>query len=518
MTLLYDPTQTQTLKTSMSTNSHAAFFPQILAFVAGCSLPLAFAPVDFFPLAFIAIFLLLKTWQSATAKQAAWYGFLFGIGYFGVGISWVYISFTQFGGVHWAVSALVTASLIAFLSLYPMSIGWISNRWWNQATFVRYIVIIPALWAGMEWMRSWLLSGFPWLSLGYSQFHSPLTGFAPVLGVYGVSWLVVLSAASLFYLMHSRTIVGILSLFIGLIAIWIAGWQLQEVAWTQPVGKPLRVALIQANTPDEFKVYITERPDSMPRYLELAKQQKDVDLVILPETAINVFYHEAREFLFSLYGEHQDKGVDFITGVPVLRRDGSYLNGVVTIGKNIDFYYKYHLVPFGEYIPFQRLFGKIFELIDVPMSEFSWGEFKQPNLHAAGQEIGMSICFEDAFPEQIRNAMPNATILANVSNDSWFANSLAPHQHLEIARMRALELGRYLLRATNTGISAVIDTHGNIIDKTQQFKIQVLRATAQPHQGVTPFGQWGNSIILAIVACCMLLGILIKYVSRPRAV
>jgi apolipoprotein N-acyltransferase len=491
-------------------------FSQIVAFLAGCGLPLAFAPFDFFPMSFISLLLLFKTWHHATAKQAAWYGFLFGIGYFGVGISWVYISFTEFGGVHWAVSALVTAALIGFLSLYPASIGWISHRWGRKLLFIRYLLIIPALWAGMEWVRSWLLSGFPWLSLGYSQFHSPLIGFAPVLGVYGVSWLVVLSAAGLFYLLQSRSVINILSIFIGIVAIWVAGWQLQTVTWTHPVGKPLRVALIQANTPDEFKIYITERPDGMPRYLELAKQQQNVDLIILPETAINVFYHEARSFLLSLYREYQQKGVSFISGVPVLRRDGSYLNGVVTIGKDIDFYYKYHLVPFGEYIPFQRLFGKIFELIDVPMSDFSWGEFQQPNLHAAGQEIGMSICFEDAFPEQVRNAMPNATILANVSNDSWFANSLAPHQHLEIAQMRALELGRYLLRATNTGISAVIDTHGHIIDKTQQFKIQVLHATAQPHQGLTPFGKYGNSGILGITFLSLLLGMLGNFIyTRP---
>ena len=486
---------------------HALLLP-FLAFLAGACLPLAFAPFDFFPLALISLLLLLKTWQHATAKQAAWYGLLFGIGYFGVGISWVYISFTEFGGVYWIVSALVTASLILFLSLYPACIGWISNRWFKDSLFIRYLLIIPALWAIMEWIRSWLLSGFPWLSLGYSQFHSPLIGFAPVLGIYGVSWLVVFSAAGLFYLSQVRTILGVLGLFTSLVALWTAGWQLQSVSWTQPVGKPLRVALIQANTPDEFKLYITNRPDSMPRYLELAKAQKNVDLVVLPETAINVFYHEARSFLVDLYGEHQTKGVDFITGVPVLRRDGSYLNGVVTIGKDIDFYYKYHLVPFGEYIPFQHLFGKIFELIDVPMSDFSWGEFKQPNLHAAGQEIGMSICFEDAFPEQIRNAMPNATILANVSNDSWFANSLAPHQHLQIAQMRALELGRYLLRATNTGISAVIDNRGNIVDKTEQFKIQVLHSTAQPHQGMTPFGRWGHSSLLGIAIFSILLSVI----------
>lgn len=492
--------------------SHVSLLLSLLAFGAGAGLPLAFAPFDFFPLSFISLFLLLKVWQHASAKQAAWHGFMFGIGYFSVGISWVYISFTEFGGVHWAVSAFVTASLIVFLSLYPATIGWISNRWFKHPLFIRYILIIPALWAGMEWVRSWLLSGFPWLSLGYSQFHSPLIGFAPVLGIYGVSWLVVLSAAGLFYLAQLRTISGIIGVFFGIVAIWLGGWQLQAIEWTQPLGKPLRVALIQANTPEEFKVFITERPDSMPRYLELATSQQDVDLVVLPETAINVFYHEARNFLLGLYQVHQDRGVDFITGVPVLRRDGSYLNGVVTIGKSIDFYYKYHLVPFGEYIPFQRLFGKVFELIEVPMSDFSWGDFKQPNLHAAGHEIGVSICFEDAFPEQVRNAMPTASLLVNVSNDSWFANSLAPHQHLEIAQMRALELSRYLLRATNTGISAVINSRGQVTDKTKQFEVQVLRATAQPQQGVTPYGTWGNSSILAIVTLSILLGMIgLKY-------
>jgi apolipoprotein N-acyltransferase len=366
----------------------------------------------------------------------------------------------------------------------------------------------------MEWVRGWLFTGFPWLSLGYSQIDSPLNGFAPLLGVYGVSWMTVLTASLLAYAFNSLERVGHIVLV--LVGVWGGGELLAKVSWTTKVDEPLEVALVQGNISQEFKWLSGYQIPSIERYLQLSQEHYDADLIIWPETAIPIFYHDATEFLQRLAARHIAYGTHFLIGVPVMNNEGAYFNGVASIGEQPGFYYKHHLVPFGEYIPFQSYFGNLLKLFDVPLSEFSAGSARQVHLTSAGQNIGVSICYEDAFGELVRNSLPAATILVNVSNDAWFGHSIAPHQHLEIARMRALENGRYLLRATNTGISAVIDAKGQVAAQAPQFEIVVLRDKVQPFQGITPYTYFGNRLVVILLFSSLLLGGFIEHSRLVR--
>jgi apolipoprotein N-acyltransferase len=256
----------------------------------------------------------------------------------------------------------------------------------------------------------------------------------------------------------------------------------------------------------------------MQRYLRLSQTQRTAHLIIWPETAIPLFHHQAPEFLELLAEERQRYGIDFLVGIPVMETDGRYFNSVMNIDAHPNFYYKRHLVPFGEYIPFQSSLGNLLHWLNVPLSEFSAGTFQQPNLPGAQQVIGISICYEDVFGELIRTSLPQATLLVNVSNDAWFGDSIAPHQHLEIARMRALETGRYLLRATNTGISALIDAKGKVTARAPQFEIYALRGQAQPYHGTTPYVRFGNRLVITLLILCVIIGSFIHHSPHRQPV
>ena len=527
-----------------------------LALLAGAALPLAFAPFSLFPIAILSPAGLFLLWQNISPKRAFWRGLLYGVGLFGVGVSWVHVSFHQFGGLPLFGAILLTAAFVLIMALYPALLGGLLTHFFPNNTFSKSLLVLPAAWTLMEWLRGWLLTGFPWLSLGYSQIDSPLNGFAPLLGVYGVSWLTVLTAALLVYafnllispnslLMEKRennipikkssfwkklgffwknvffqkdnlffAFFATWRILLIIIVIWVSAWLLSGVSWTSTVSKPLKIALIQGNVPQEFKWLSGFQIPSMQRYLQLSQAHRDADIIIWPETAIPLFYHDIPKympgFLESLATEHIKYDSDFLIGAPVMEKDDRYFNSVVSIGKQPGFYYKHHLVPFGEYIPFQSMVGNLLKLLDIPLSAFSSGAAQQTHLKSRGEMIGVSICYEDAFGELIRNSLPEASLLVNVSNDAWFGDSIAPPQHLEIARMRALESGRYLLRATNTGISAMIDAKGQIVAQAPQFEIITLRVTAQPYQGITPYIRFGNGLVVSLLLVCMLLAMKIK--------
>ena len=489
-------------------NSPFSIPGDILALIAGCCLPLAFAPYALFPIAVLSPALLIILWQNVSPRRAFWRGLLYGVGMFGVGISWIQISFHQFGGLPFVGAIILTAGFVLLMALYPAILGWLLARWFPNHTPLKNLLVLPAAWTLMEWLRGWLFTGFPWLSLGNSQIDSPLNGFAPLLGIYGVSWVTVFTAALLVYAVNIKYIVW--RILPVLVMIWGGGWLLSGIAWTHNLGKTLEIALVQGNVPQDFKWLTEFQIPSIERYLRLSQAYREADIIIWPETAIPIFYHEMQkyvpDFLKSLNQEHTTYNTDFLVGMPVMHQDGTYYNSVMSVGSQPGIYNKRHLVPFGEYIPFQSTLGSLLKLLEVPMSEFSAGEAQQANLKSAGFPIGISICYEDAFGSLIRHSLPAATLLVNVSNDAWFGDSIAPHQHLEIARMRALESGRYLLRATNTGISAVINTKGKIIAQVPQFKIITLRATVQPYQGSTPYIRFGNGLIVSLSLFYILLG------------
>ena len=471
----------------------------IYAVCAGAVLPLAFAPFNqwFAPapvylIAVLSLAYLFYLWQTASLAQASRYGFLFGLGYFSVGVWWVYISFYYFGGLPALGAGALAAAFVLILAMYPALMGTVIRRFFPQQDH-RYLLILPSLWVIVEWIRGWLFTGFPWLSIGYSHIDSPLQGLAPVVGVYGMSFAVAYSAAALVYiwLKRPRRVLVIISVCV----IWGGSMVLSTVAFTEKQAKPLDVALIQANVSQEFKWVSRYIRPSIERYLNLSAQENDADIIIWPETAIPLFQHQAGEYLEQI----KQRDPAYLIGIPVLNENGEYFNSVMHVQGKEAFYFKHHLVPFGEYIPFYQWFDEFMKLLKVPMANFSAGAVRQPTLDVKGEKIGVSICYEDAFANRVLSSLPEASLLVNVSNDAWFGDSIAPHQHLEMARMRALESGRYLLRATNTGISAVINAQGKIIAQSPQFEVHSLRARAYPYHGSTPYVYWGDTMIISLL-------------------
>ena len=486
----------------------------VAALAAGLFLPLAFAPFDLHPLAILSLAVLFAGWRGATPRRALWRGMLYGWGMFGAGVSWIFISIHEYGQVPWGLSLFITLSFIAFLSLFPALAGWLAvtleGFWaWRRTirSELRLILIYPAVWLLVEWVRGWFLTGFPWLNLGYSQIDAPLGGLAPVLGVYGVSYATALSAALVLAALQHRE-GRILGTYVAaFVSLWLLAAVFQLWPWTQPTGRSLTVSLVQGNIAQNLKWLPAMREPTVELYSRLSRRHWDSDLIVWPETAMPMFYLQARPYLDVLAAEIGDRGPALLVGLiyldPQTRR---YYNSMVSVGAGPPaFYHKHHLVPFTEYLPFPTVLGGLVDWMQVPMSDFSAGDPDQPPLELAGEQVAVSICFEDAFGEEIIRALPAATLLVNVSNDAWFAGSVAPAQHLQIARMRALETGRFLLRATNTGLTAVVDPRGDVQALAPPFQEHVLRATVESRTGATPYVRLGNTPV--VMASLLLLAV-----------
>lgn len=478
----------------------------VAALLAGVATTLGFAPFGLFPLGVLAPAVLFVAWDHATPRRAAWRGFLYGLGLFGVGVSWVYVSLHTYGNMPAPLAAFAVVLFVAGMALYPASLGALQARLRGAPAALRWTLAVPALWALLEWMRGWFLSGFPWLNLGYSQVDSPLAGYAPWAGVYGVTFAAAVSAGLIAaaWLDRPRALRAYLPM---LLVVWVLGWFAGQVDWVRPAGEPLRVALVQANVPLASKWRPDSRQAIVDRYVQMSEQAPKVDLIVWPEAAVPGYLDELGPGLVPRLEQiAQTRGADFLFGVVERGTDArSYYNSVVTVGSGKSNYRKRHLVPFGEFLPWPGLFGWLIEHLQIPMSNFSAGAPGQSPLPAAGQRIGVSVCYEDAFGEEVIRMLPEATLLANVSEDAWFGDSLAPHQRLQMARLRALESGRAMLRAANTGPSAVIDHRGRVIARSPQFVAHTLVSDVQPMRGATPYAQRGNWPVV-VVAGLLALG------------
>ena len=479
------------LKTLLAKQPAARY---VIAAAIGASGVLCFAPFELFwlaPVVWLGLFALLR--RAGSSKQAALTGLSFGLGFFLTGVSWVYVSLSVFGGMPWWLAGVAAFLFCNVMALFPSLAGWIFKRWqpvefWQQALFFAVLI------AAVDWLRSWIFTGFPWLAVGYSQAPpSPLAGFAPLLGVHGLSLLVALSGALLL-----RWRVGL-----GFIALAVAsGFGLQQVQWTTPLGEPISVALIQGNVPQEMKF----RPEAFFHTLNLYRElvaQNPAQLTLLPETAIPAFFDQLPAgYVETLKESVQTHGGDLILGT--LSGDGQrYWNSAISIGSSpLQIYSKSHLVPFGEMIP--PGFSWFMNIASIPMSSFSRGPETQLPLAVAGQQVAVNICYEDVFGEEIIRALPKAGILANLSNTAWFGRSLAQPQHLQIARMRAVETGRPMLRATNTGMTAVIGADGSLQAILPPFTQGVLKAEVRAYQGMTPYAQIGNLGFLLLAGLLLL--------------
>ncbi len=480
----------------------------LTALLAGAILPFAFAPFAIWVLAYPVLMLLYYLWLTATPRRAAWRGWLFGLGMFGVGASWVFQSF-KFSHIDWPVALPLTALFVLFLGLFPALLGYLSLRPAIGGRRIRLLLWFPAAWVVAEWVRGWFFTGFPWLQLGYSQVDTPLAGLAPVIGVLGISWVVALTAGVLLLVLMEGGRAWLRYLPF-LTILWLGAGYLGQVEWTRPIGVPLQVALVQGNVPQDIKWLPEQLEPTVNRYRALTRRHWGVDLIVWPETAIPSFYHSARGFLRDLGEEAREHGTDLLVGIPVRDPvDRRYYNSVIALGGETGFYQKHHLVPFGEYLPLPGLLGGIVDLLRIPMSNFSFGKQDQPLLRVAGQQAGVSICYEVVFGEEIINTLPEATLLVNVSNDAWFGDSIAPAQHLQMSRMRAMETGRYLLRATNTGITVIVGPGGEVQAHLPQFVADTLKGEVQGMQGMPPYARFGNFPVLAgLFAVLLLTGVI----------
>lgn len=476
----------------------------LFVLIAGAIQPLAFAPFDLYPVAVFSLLPLFALWLNATPRQAAWYGLLFGVGVFGTGVSWVYVAIHVFGHSAVPVAALLTLLFVLLLALYPALAGYLVRRAAVRLGFsqtLQLLLWMPLVWTLVEWLRGWFLSGFPWLSLGYSQIDSPLRGYAPLLGIYGITLVCAVSAGLLLWLWRERSKAALWGVAL-LLALWLGGYGLAQTSWTTAVDAPLRVTMIQGNVPQDTKW----DPDAirlrLDRYAGLTRQHlEESDLIIWPENSITVYYRRLADGYFATLSQQlQQTQTDLILGVPLLDDDGErYYTTMMSLGSNHGFYRKRHLVPFGEYLPFDSVLRGLINFFNMPMSSFSPGPEQQPLLQVAGQQVAASVCYEDAFGAEMRDFLPQATLLVNGSNNAWYGDSLAQHQHLQISRMRALEFGRPMLRATTNGISAIIEPDGRLLRTSKQFKTDVIQGQVQPMQGATPYTRFGNYVVLLIM-------------------
>jgi apolipoprotein N-acyltransferase len=475
---------------------------------SGLLLVLAFEPRGWWPLALLSPAVLFVSWRGASPGRAAWRGFLYGFAAFLAGTWWTFVSVHEFGQAPAVLAVFLTLALAALMAAYYALLGWAAVRWLPAAGTTRWLVGLPAAWVLLEWVRGWFLSGFPWLSLGYSQTDSVLGALAPLGGVYGLGWACALAAGALVTLLleNMRRRAAAIGVLFALFA--VAGVAARQ-AWTQPAGPPLQVAMVQGAVGQDEKWLETRLEPTRELYLGLTEPYWGTDLLIWPEAALPSLLHQEIDFLERLDAEARAAGSELLMGILERdRRDGRYYNTLVSLGAEPEIYRKRQLVPFGEYFPVPGFVREVMRMMSLPYSDIAPGPPDPGPMTLAGVPVAPTICYEDAFGAQQRVFFPAARLLVNVSNDAWFGDTIAPHQHLQIARMRAMETGRWMLRATNNGITAVIDPDGKVVLRSRQFEPEVVVGEVVPMQGMTPWLRMGDGPLAGAAALLFLLSAL----------
>jgi apolipoprotein N-acyltransferase len=484
----------------------------LVAFLAGAAMVPAYAPLEWFALALAALAVLIHFWLAAPGpRAAAWIGFLFGMGMFLAGVSWVVISLHRFGAMPAPIAAFATFAFCVVLSLYLALAGALQAKF-RAPPVVRAALVIPALWTLAEWLRATLFTGFPWLSLGSAAIETPLAGFAPLGGVYAASFATAAAAGLIWCIAlgQARWTAAAAFALLG-----IAGAGLRGVEWTKPEGAPFEASLVQGNVPQDLKFDPARYARTLETHARLAEASR-ARLIVLPETAVPRMLDSVDPaYLERLDAAGKRNGGDLLLGAPTRLASGAYYNSVVSFGVSPrQLYHKVHLVPFGEFVP--PGFGWIVRVLSVPLADFSRGAAVQRPLQVAGQRVAANVCYEDAYGNELIRQLPEATLLVNVSNVAWFGDSLAPAQHLQIARARALETGRMHLTATNTGITAVVGRDGRVLAQLAPFTEGRLDAEVQGYAGATPYVRFGDWPALAACAALLLAVALVAWSGRSR--
>jgi len=488
----------------------------LLAPLAGALVTLSLAPFHLWPAGILSC--VIYAWMLCTCspRQALWRGWLFGLGLFGSGASWVYVSIHVYGYASVPLAAFLTVLFCAGLALLHALFAWC------YVVAVRplpggMLIGFPVLWVLFEWLRSWLLTGFPWLFLGYAHIDTWIAGWAPIVGVYGLSFICALTGTCLFLAWRSRQPVACVTYAVIVLTLWAGGGVLKPIQWVASASEqPLSVAILQPNVPQEHKWDPAWYRPILRQLREGSEPLFGSDILVWPEAAVPSSYQRARGFLDPVAARAAANETALITGIPFREGDGEiHYNSIVALGHGSGTYHKRHLVPFGEYVPMEKLLRGLIAFFDLPMSSFSPGPAGQGPLRAGAFRVAPFICYEVVYPDLVAASARNTDLMITISNDSWFGSSIGPLQHLQMAQMRALENGRYLIRGTNNGVSALIDHRGRIIARTEQFVPASLVGNVEVMLGNTPFGSFGS---LPVVAGCtiVLLLMLLMYVSFWR--
>ena len=500
-----------------------------LCFTAGLVLVFAYAPFSQWYLTLFIPAIVFYHLANNSPKKSAKLMFLFAFGWFASGISWVHVSIDQFGGLPLIASLGLMLLLCLYLALFPALAAYLA-AYFSIKKQLNLWLLIP-FWLISEYLRSIVLTGFPWLSLGYSQIDSPLANFAPVIGEVGITALIILinvCVTKLCYAFQQSNKHNFSYLMVVPFSIIILSYGLAQINWIQSTGKTTRVALVQGNITQSIKWSSEQEWPTMLKYLDLTRINYDADIIIWPESAIPALEPAVQDYLETVNQSALLNNSAIITGILNYNFESKeYFNSLIVLGKKQDddeqgYYYnhnnrysKNHLLPIGEFVPFQELLRPIAPLFNLPMSSFSRGDYVQHNLIANNLNILPLLCFEIAFPHQLAaNLTEETNLLLTVSNDAWFGDSHGPHQHMEIARMRALEFGRPLLRATNNGITAVVDHKGQFIKRIPQFEEMVLKTEVDLVKGKTPYSEWPRLILFLMISISLMITVFIQIKNR----
>lgn len=477
--------------------SNVRWLAPLFLLSAGLLFPIALAPLFWWPLGLFSIAVFVHAiWHSKSAKQAFWRTWWFSFGKFSSGVSWIYVSMHDHGGTPAPLAIILIGLFAAFLATFPAFWFALRQRFFSSALTW---LTIPVFWLLHEWFRSWFMTGFPWLFAGDAHLSSWISGWAPVIGSYGLSLILLLSVTAGYQAWQTRKPVYLL-----IFLLWPAGLLLQQQQWTEKTGE-LNVAAVQGNIPQDKKWLPEMVTPTINAYYGETRAHWEADLVLWPETAVTLLLNQFQPYLDAFSREASEHQTTLITGIPYRYPKGHPLagelhNSIIASGNGEGIYHKQQLVPFGEFVPLEKQIRGLIPFFDLEMSSFLHGEPQQQPLKVTktstmGTEalflIAPYICYEIAYPQLVSRLATNADMLITVSNDAWFGDSLGPKQHMALAQMRALETQRYLLRSTNTGITALVNEKGEIIDTLPLEVRGTLTGIAEMRQGQTPYMRFG---------------------------
>ena len=488
------------------------FAGSAVACLAGALLSLSLAPFEWWPFAVAMPAVLIWLWDGASPRRAAALGFWFNFGTFAVGTYWLYISLRLIGHAPIPLALLLMIGLAAIMGAYHALLGWAVAKFLPARGALRWLVGIPAAWLLIEWLRSWFLTGFGWMALGYSQTDTWLAPLAPVIGQFGLGLLVLFMAGGVVTLMQGNAPERIAAGAV-IVAMWVAGFAFRGVEWTVPAGRKISVAVVQGAIPQDEKWLEANFQHTLDLYESMTLSTLDSDLIVWPESALPALENNLQPYYERIMQAMNMHGSALVVG-SLREEKGDYFNSVLALDLKFghaQWHDKHHLVPFVEFFPVPDFIRSWLRLMDLPYSDFATGAADQPPLEVAGQKLAATVCYEDAYGSTQLPLMNTATMLVNVTNDAWFGHSTARYQHLQISRMRAMEVARPMVRAANNGVSAAIDHHGEVVARAPEYEANVMHADLQPRIGLTPYARTGNRVVVPLA---LVLSLFCAYVRR----